>query len=108
MAPHADERQRQVIHELKRMGRSQKEIAEQVGYSQQRVSYLLRCAVTPRKRKGRPAKITTPGRKLLVDFIKASPANRRLPITALADHFGTGLKGRAIRTALEKDNMGRR
>jgi transposase len=108
MAPHADGRQRLVIHELKRIGSSQKEIAQQTGFLQQQVSYILRCPVTPKKRQGRPAKITTPGRKLLIDFIKASPANRHLPIAALAEHFGTGLEEQAIRTALEKKNMGRR
>ena len=93
---------------MNRMGKIQKEIAVHTGFSQQRISYLLRCPVTPRKKRGRPVKIITPERKLLVDFIKSSAATRRLPVQALAVEFGTGLQGCAIRTALEKENMGRR
>ena len=44
----------------------------------------------------------------MVDFIKAGAAHRRLSIPALAMEFGTGVSGRAIRTALEKEDMGRR
>ena len=108
MTAAADQRKRAIIHEMSRLGRTQKEIAEQTGFSQQRISYLLKAPVTPRKRRGARVKFDTPGRKLLVDFIKESPAHRRLPIAALAVQFGTGLHGYTIRTALEKENMGRR
>jgi transposase len=90
------------------LGKSKKEIAELTGFSQQRIFYLLRAPVTPKKHRGRPVKIDTPGRKLMVDFIKAGAAHRRLSIPALAMEFGTGVSGRAIRTALEKEDMGRR
>ena len=108
MGKHATDRERARLHILSTAGKTQAEIAEITGFKQRHVSYLLKQPVTPRKRRGCPVLFDTPRRRLLVDFIKASPANRRLAIPALALQFGTRVTGQAIKTALAQENMSRR
>lgn len=108
MTKNATVRQRAEVHALRRAGKTQKEIARLTGFKPRRISYILSQPVTPPRRSGRPVLLNTPKRKLLVDFIKASAANRRLPVPALALKFNTGVTGTAIRTALERENLARR
>jgi hypothetical protein len=66
------------IHSLHAASFKNKKIAEKVGYSEQRVSYLLKTPVFPQKRKGQPPIFNNAERQRLVEFITASPENRQL------------------------------
>jgi tRNA U38,U39,U40 pseudouridine synthase TruA len=88
------------IHALASAGLKNKQIAEQMGYSKQRVPYLRKAPVSPRKRKGRPPIFDEAKRQKLVNFVTASPENRQLEYFRFPPEVSVDACERIIRRAL--------
>jgi transcriptional regulator len=65
------------MHVLASAGLKNKHIAEQMGRSEQQVSYLRKALVSLRKRRGRPPIFDKAKCQISVDFVTASPKNRQ-------------------------------
>jgi hypothetical protein len=107
MSKHATRDDRLRIHSLSAAGFTNKQIGEEVGYSEQRVSYLLRAPVSPRKRKGRPPIFDDAKRQRLADFVTASPENRQMEYFRIPPEVALNACERTIRKALDMENLHR-
>ena len=84
-------------------------IAQEVGIAVSTVYSICRAPATPQKEKiGRPKLITTPIRQLLVATATASQANRRLPLTQVAEIAEVQASGETLRDAFATEGYHRR
>ena len=72
------------------------------------IQYACSVPATPKKRQGRPSKLSQAQIEELVDFVCASVQNRRMSYIALAEAMDFSVKKGAIRAALEKEGFHRR
>ena len=89
-------------------GLSLRETAQRLGFSIQQVRTAVSSPPTPRKRKGRPSKLSDDQVAQLVEFVRASPANRELSYKQLAERLPFNCSEWSIRTALRKKGLARR
>jgi len=84
-------------------------IAHEIGVATSTVFSICSSPTTPQKQKpGRPKLLTTPIRKRLVDFATASQANRRLPLTEVAERAGVKASLETLRNAFSAEGYHRR
>jgi hypothetical protein len=108
MSKHATRDDRLRIHSLSAAGFTNKQIGEKVGFSEQRVSYLLRAPVSPRKRKEWLPIFDNAKRRRLVDFVTASPENRQMEYFRIPPEVALNACERTIRKALGTEGLHRR
>lgn len=106
---HTSRDQRRDVHVLHKNGFTQKQIAEHLGLTDRQVRYAIHQPATPKKRAGRPGKLTPVEVEMLIQWICASKANRRcpwydIPIAAGLSHVSYY----AVRYALRKAGFRRR
>ena len=89
-------------------GWTQQAIAKKLGCSQQTVSHCIRSPQTPTKPRGRPCKLTTPIRKLLVAHATQNAQQRRKPREQIASELGINACSRTLAKAFEKEMYHRR
>lgn len=101
-----DERFRcKVLHDA---GFTIDQIVEQTGATWRQVQYATTHTTTPRRRSGRPPILTESQIEELIDFIRASRENRRMPYRKVAQLMDFGVSEHVIRTALESRGFHRR
>ena len=84
-------------------------IAHEIGVATSTVFSICSSPITPQKPKpGRPKLLTTPIRKRLIDFATASQANRRLPLTEIAEQAGVQASIVTLRNAFSTEGYHRR
>jgi transposase len=82
---------------------TQKAIATHLGVSLGQVQYTYsQPCITPRRRTGRPAKLSESDVEKLITFIRSSKEARQMPWSDLPDAVGLDCSESAIRTALRK------
>ena len=84
------------------------DIILQLNFTRRQVLYALEHRITPQKYHGRRPLLNTPQRKHLIDWVTASPTNRRVEWSEIPKylHWNCGLS--AIRTAFKKEGYVRR
>src|SRR5947209_19949529 len=91
-----------------REGLRQKEIAAKLGIPQTTVSLCLRTPITPSKPRGRPDKISTPLRILLIRHATQNAEQRRKTREEIAHKLGINVCRRTLIKAFEKELYHRR
>jgi hypothetical protein len=108
MSKHATRDDCLQIHSLSAASFTNKQIGEEVGYSEQRVSYLLCAPVSPRKRKGRQLIFDDAKCQRLADFVAASPENRQMEYFRIPPRVTLNACKRTIWKALDMEGLHRR
>jgi hypothetical protein len=85
-----------------------KDIAEKMSFTPERVYYMLKCPVSPRKRKGRPPIFDAAKRQRLVEFVFKSPENRQMAYFQLPPHISHYACKCTVRKALGMEEYHRR
>ncbi|RPA78957.1 hypothetical protein BJ508DRAFT_308856 [Ascobolus immersus RN42] len=94
---------RMQVHTLRSIGWTHKEIANKLKCSVSQVQYTLTGPVTPKKRKGRPGKLSEDRVDELVLFVTGSREGRRMTYLELSMYFSEwDVSDSAIRRALTK------
>ena len=105
---HATQRERYLIQSLYNAGWTKTAIAKHLGWSRQRVSYLIEQPITPKKRSGRPLLYNTPKREEVTNFVENNGRlGRKLRLKDLNQQFGGGSSKNAIRRALKTEGYAR-
>ncbi|RPA78956.1 hypothetical protein BJ508DRAFT_200594, partial [Ascobolus immersus RN42] len=100
---------RMQVHTLRSIGWTHKEIANKLKCSVSQVQYTLTGPVTPKKRKGRPGKLSEDRVDELVLFVTGSREGRRMTYLELSMYFSEwDVSDSAIRRALTKRGFRRR
>ena len=105
---HAGYKQRVQIHTLHDLGWTYARIATHLDLTKRQVQYLIHQPKTPKKRTGRPIKINTPKRKLLVDFILSSSSIRRMSCLEIPMALDWEVSENTVRNALRMEGFHRR
>jgi transposase len=101
--------QRRDVQILYKNGWKHKQIAAQLGLTENQVKYAFHQPATPQKRKGRPGKLTPIEVENLIQWICASKANRRCPWYDISIAAGLShVSYYAVRYALRKAGFRRR
>lgn len=101
--------QRRDIKMAYRCGKTPYEISKIVDLSERRVKYALKEPDTPKKPTGRPPKLDTEQRRILVDYVCTSKATRRMTFKELSQEFCYWECGpEAIENALKREGFGLR
>ncbi len=96
------------MHTLAGMHMVVKDIAAKMSFTPERVYYILKCPVSPRKRKGRPPIFDKEKRQHLVKLIVESPENPQMAYFQLPLHVSLHACERTIRRALGTEGYHRR
>ncbi len=105
---HATRDERLQVHTLAGMHMAVKDIAAKMSFTPERVYYILKCPISPRKRKGRPPIFDQEKRQRLVEFVVQSPENRQMAYFELPPHVSLHACERTIRKALGTEGYHRR
>ncbi len=100
---HATRDKRLQVHTLAGMEMAVKDIAAKMSFTTDRVYYILKCPVSPRKRKGRPPIFDEAKRQRLVEFVVQLPENRQMAYFQLPLHVSHHAYERTIRKALSTE-----
>ncbi len=90
------------------LGWTYKQIAERMGKSPRQVQTACTSLATPKKKCGRPARITAAMRQVLVDFVRASERNRLMLYAQIPEAIGWDVSEPQVNRALQKEGYARR
>ena len=100
--------QRLRVQTLRDAGFTYQQINQELGYTHRAIQWACTHRTTPQKRRrGRKPIITTPSRKILVDFVCGSKENRQLPLLRIPSRLKWNVSEDTIRRALAKEGFKR-